>query len=128
MRPILAGLLFTAMLAGPAVAGEAPKKTVAQLDIADPKYGTEHCETARTKAGDYNDHNLIRTVVGVGGNLVVPFAGTAAGTVLGLGLDKKKDKLNHKLAAACVSDPLNEPAIPLVPAPAAAAAAVVVVR
>jgi hypothetical protein len=119
MRPILAGLLLTAMLAGHAVAGEAPRKTVAQLDIADPKYATEHCEAARTKAGGYNDHSLVRTAVTVGGNLVVPFAGAAAGTVLGLKLDKKKDKLNHRLATACVSDPLNEPAIPLVLAPAA---------
>ena len=119
MRPLLAGLLFAATLAGPAVAGETPKTTVAQLDVADPKYGTEHCEKARTDAGDYNDHSLIRTVVGVGGNLVVPFAGTAAGTALGMKLDQKKAKLSRKLAVACVSDPLNEPAVPLVPAPAA---------
>ncbi|KRA57724.1 hypothetical protein ASD79_15505 [Caulobacter sp. Root655] len=118
MRPILTGLIFTAMLAGHAVAGETPKKTVAQLDIADPKYATEHCEEARTKASGYSDHNVVRTAVTVGGNLVLPFAGAAAGTALGLKLDKKKDKLNRKLATACVSDPLNEE-IPLILAPAA---------
>jgi hypothetical protein len=46
-------------------------------------------------------------VVAVAGNLVVPFAGTAAGAVMSKVKDDAKRDLNHKIRAACTSDPLR---------------------
>lgn len=127
MRPIPIGaalaLLVTPLLAAPAQAGEAPVKTVAKLDAKDPKYDTEACKAARAKAIDYEKPGLVKKALSMGGNAVLPFAGTVASTALGMKLDSKEDKLSKQVAAACVSDPLNE-AVPLINAPAAKAVAV----
>ncbi len=124
MRPILIGavaLSVTSLLSAPmaALAGEAPVKTVAKLDAKDPKYDTEACRAVRAKAIDYEEPGLLKKAVGMGGNAVVPFAGTVASAALGMRQNGKEDKLSKQVAVACVSDPLNEPAVPLVPAPAA---------
>jgi hypothetical protein len=129
MRPTMIGavlaLLSASMAFAPlAQAGEPPVKTVAKLDAKDPKYDTEACKAARAKAIDYEEPGLVKKVLGMGGNALVPFAGTAASTALGLQQDSKQAKLNKQVAAACVSDPLNEET-PLIGAPKAKPAPVV---
>lgn len=122
MRPILIGavlaLSVTPVLGDLAHAGEAPVKTVAKLDPKDPKYDTQACKAVRAKAIDYEEPGLLKKAVGMGGNAVVPFAGTVASAALGMRQDSKEDKLSKQVAAACVSDPLNEET-PLINAPAA---------
>jgi hypothetical protein len=118
-------------------AGEPPVKTVAKLDAKDPKYDTEACKALRAKAIDYEEPGLMKTVIGVGGNALVPFAGTAASTAIGMREGGKQNKLSKQVAVACVSDPLNEetpliaapkaPSIVAGPAPAAKAASVVTI-
>ena len=106
MRAPLPGLALCLILAG-CVTPEAPKKTLAGLDVQDPLYATAGCEQARAAAGDYKEHPILRTAMGIGGNVVAPFAGTAAAMAVGNRLDKKKTTLNRRTAAACVSDPLG---------------------
>ncbi|CAN5232033.1 hypothetical protein BH10PSE4_BH10PSE4_29550 [soil metagenome] len=119
MRPMLIGAVLALIAAPMAQAGEAPVKTVAKLDAKDPKYDTVACKAAREKAIDYEEPGLMKKVIGVGGNALVPFAGTAASTALGLQQGGKQDKLGKAVAVACVSDPLNEET-PLIAAPKAA--------
>jgi hypothetical protein len=121
MRPILIGVgavLALSPLGTPlvATAGEPPVKTVAKLDAKDPKYDTPACKALRDKAIDYEEPDLLKKAVGMGGNAVVPFAGTVASAALGLQQNSKEDKLSKQVAAACVSDPLNE-ATPFINAP-----------
>ena len=108
MRPILIGAALAVMFAPLAQAGEPPVKTVAKLDAKDPKYDTEPCRAIRAKAIDYEEPDLMKKVIGVGGNALVPFAGTAASTALGMQQGGKQAKLSKEVATACVSDPLNE--------------------
>lgn len=127
MRPILIGIgAVLALTASPlaAVAGEAPVKTVAKLDAKDPKYDTEACKALRAKAIDYEEPGLLKKAVGMGGNAVVPFAGTVASAVMGMQQGGKEEKLSKQVAVACVSDPLNEET-PLINAPRAEPVALV---
>jgi hypothetical protein len=128
MRPILIGVGAVLVLLGPptaALAGEAPVKTVAKLDAKDPKYDTEACKALRAKAIDYEEPGLVKKALKMGGNAVVPFAGTVASTALGMKQGSKEEKLSKQVAAACVSDPLNE-ATPLINAPKAETGAAVI--
>lgn len=128
MRPILIGVGAVLVLSGApaaALAGEAPVKTVAKLDAKDPKYDTEACKALRAKAIDYEEPGLVKKALKVGGNAVVPLAGTVASAALGMKQDSKAEKLSRQVAAACVSDPLNE-ATPLINAPKAEAGAAVI--
>ena len=121
MRPILIGIgavLALSVSPLPALAGEAPVKTVAKLDAKDPKYDTEACKVLRAKAIDYEEPGLVKKALKMGGNAVVPFAGTVASAALGMKQGSKEDKLSRQVAAACVSDPLNEET-PLINAPKA---------
>jgi hypothetical protein len=127
MRPILIGIgAVLALSASPlaAVAGEAPVKTVAKLDAKDPKYDTEACKALRAKAIDYEKPGLLNKALSMGGNAVVPFAGTVASAALGMQQGSKEEKLSKQVAAACVSDPLNEET-PLINAPKAEVVSVV---
>ncbi|CAN7212463.1 hypothetical protein [Caulobacter sp. LjRoot300] len=128
MRPILIGVGAVLVLSGApaaALAGEAPVKTVAKLDAKDPKYDTEACKALRAKAIDYEEPGLVKKALKMGGNAVVPLAGTVASAALGMKQDGKAEKLSKQVAAACVSDPLNEPT-PLINAPKAEAGAAVI--
>ncbi|MGR4863520.1 hypothetical protein [Caulobacter sp. LARHSG274] len=128
MRPILIGVGAVLVLSGAptaAVAGEAPVKTVAKLDAKDPKYDTEACKALRTKAIDYEEPGLVKKALKMGGNAVVPLAGTVASAALGMKQDSKAEKLSKQVAAACVSDPLNE-TTPLINAPKSEASAAVI--
>jgi hypothetical protein len=119
MRPILIGAIIALSTTTLAVAGEEPVRTVAKLDAKDPKYDTQACKVARAQAIDYQEPGgLMRKAVSMGGNAVVPFAGTVANTALGLKSNTKQDKLSKAVAVACVSDPLNEET-PLISAPKA---------
>jgi hypothetical protein len=60
----------------------------------------------------------------MGGNAVVPFAGTVASAALGMQQGSKEEKLSKQVASACVSDPLNEET-PLINAPKAEVVSVV---
>lgn len=133
MRPIPIGvgavlvLSATPLPGAPitALAGEAPVKTVAKLDAKDPKYDTEACKALRAKAIDYEEPGLVKKALKMGGNAVVPLAGTVASAALGMKQDSKAEKLSKQVAAACVSDPLNEET-PLINAPKAKADAAAV--
>lgn len=123
MRPILIGIgavFALSPLATPpaAMAGEAPVKTVAKLDPKDPKYDTPACKALREKAIDYEEPGLLKKAVGMGGNAVVPFAGTVASAALGMQQNTKQEKLSKQVSEACVSDPLNEET-PFIKAPKA---------
>jgi hypothetical protein len=130
MRPILIGIGAVLVLSPQpltARAGEAPVKTVAKLDAKDPKYDTEACKALRAKAIDYEEPGLVKKALKMGGNAVVPLAGTVASAALGMKQDSKGNKLSRQVAAACVSDPLNEET-PLINAPKAQAAAAVALK
>lgn len=119
MRPILIGAILALSATSLAVAGEEPVRTVAKLDAKDPKYDTQACKAARDQAIDYKEPGgLMTKAIGMGGNAVVPFAGTVANTALGMKAGSKQDKLSKAVAVACVSDPLNEET-PLISAPKA---------
>ena len=134
MRPILIGIGAVIALSPlswsgaplAAMAGEAPVKTVAKLDAKDPKYDTEACKALRAKAIDYEKPGLINKALSVGGNAVVPFAGTVASAALGMQQGDKEEKLSKQVAAACESDPLNEET-PLINAPKAEVVETVVI-
>lgn len=118
MRPIVIGAIIAVSTASLALAEE-PVRTVAKLDAKDPKYDSEPCKTARAKAIDYKEPGgLMTKAIGMGGNAVVPFAGTVANAALGMKANGKEDKLSKEVAAACVSDPLNE-STPYIAAPKA---------
>ena len=128
MRPILIGVGAVLVMSGApaaALAGEAPVKTVAKLDAKDPKYDTEACKALRAKAIDYEEPGLVKKALKMGGNAVVPLAGTVASAALGMKQDSKAEKLSKQVAAACVSAPLNE-VTPLINAPKSEASAAVI--
>ena len=83
-----------------------PKTTLTELNSRDAAYKSRDCVQARRQAAEYSDNKEGRVVIGLVGNLIVPFAGTALAAGMGaLKEDDKKD-LNHRLRASCTSDPL----------------------
>jgi len=83
-----------------------PKQTVLNLDTTDPRWTSHRCVAARKAVARYDDRHLARGVVGVAGNLVAPFAGTATSLAMSAAQDDTRAKLNHQVRAACISDPL----------------------
>lgn len=110
MRPPIPSLALLLVLSACA-SNPAPKDTIAKLDKRQPAYDSPECQRARAEAEQYNEHRIVRAVVGVGGNVVVPFAGAAAGTALTHRLEKKKARLNHAVASSCLGDPLGQKAV-----------------
>jgi hypothetical protein len=85
-----------------------PKTTVAGLNRSDPEYRTRDCRAARTQAEKFAREENGRMVVALAGNLIVPFAGTAAAAAMhGIRRDDA-EALNHRIKAACTSDPLRK--------------------
>ncbi len=78
------------------------------LDTTDPRWTSRACIEARKSVYVYNDRALTRGVVGVAGNLVAPFAGTATSLAMSAAQDDNRARLNHRVRAACISDPLGE--------------------
>lgn len=104
--------IFTAALASGLLVGCAahPRDTIASLDTTTRRYSSPACLEARREAAAYSDRALLQTGVGVAGNLIVPFAGTAAALAMQAERSRVRERLNQQVAAACVPDPLNNPA------------------
>lgn len=104
MRRLLIAAGLTLMLAGCATS---PHKTVSSLDRRDPEYRTRDCRQARAAVARYDDNKDGRAVIAVAGNLVVPFAGSAAAAALSKMKDDDREALNARVRRACISDPLG---------------------
>ena len=81
-----------------------PKTTVANLDSTDRRWNTRQCIAARKAVYQFNDHHNLHTVMGVAGNLVVPFAGVAADLTMSGQQQHERERLNTWVLNACVSD------------------------
>ena len=84
-----------------------PKETVLNLDTTDAKWTSKRCVAARKEVARYDDKAAARGVVGLLGNIAAPFAGTATSLAMSKAQDRKRAELNHKVRAACISDPLK---------------------
>lgn len=85
-----------------------PRQTVAKLDRQDPRWESPDCAQARADAQAFNDNNEGRVVIGLLGNLAVPFAGTAAALYMDRMQADERKALRHKVRNACMSDPLKD--------------------
>lgn len=103
-RRVLATVWVLGMLASGCVSS--PKQTVLDLDTTDPRWVSQRCVAARKAVARYDDQTVARGVVGVVGNLVAPFAGTATSLAMSAARDDTRAKLNHQVRANCISDPL----------------------
>lgn len=83
-----------------------PHKTVSSLDRRDPEYRTRDCRQARAAVTRFDDNKEGRTVIAIAGNLVVPFAGSAAAAAMSKLKDDEREALNERVRRACISDPL----------------------
>ena len=83
-----------------------PRQTVKQLDRRDPEYASRDCRHARRAVARYDDQKEGRVAIAVAGNLIVPFAGSAAALAMSKLKDRDREALNHRVRTACVSDPL----------------------
>ncbi|HEX7948135.1 MAG TPA: hypothetical protein VF495_25945 [Phenylobacterium sp.] len=101
-RPLI---LLAAALSLTACAA-APQKIVAGLDLRDPEYRTRDCRLARREAAQFDENRNGRMIVAVAANLVVPFAGTAAGAAMAKVKEDRKREINARVRGACISDPL----------------------
>lgn len=99
-------LILTSVALALSGCATAPKDTVAQLNRHDPEYRSRDCREARAEAGRFDENRNGRTIVALAGNLVVPFAGTAAAAAMTKLRDDTKRDINHRVRAACTSDPL----------------------
>jgi hypothetical protein len=63
---------------------------------------------ARKDTADYNDREGVRAATAVAGIVAgVPAAGAIANLTLNAAQDKSRKKLNRKVLAACISDPIH---------------------
>jgi hypothetical protein len=81
-----------------------PKQTVLNLDTTDRKWSSRQCVQARKAVFRYNDGERVRAAAGLA-NFVTPYVGTAASTLLNLGKDPQRERLNAVVRASCVSPP-----------------------
>ncbi len=117
-RLAVVGMLLASCLAGCATT---PKQTVLSLDTTDRKWSSRRCVEARKEAADYKDYTRAKLALGVGGNLLVPFAGTGAALAWNASQRKSMNRLDRKIVAACVSHPAPGSHVATRPAPRAAA-------
>lgn len=96
----LAGLTLGACVAS-------PKETVLNLDTTDKKWTSRECVAARKAVARYDDKDEERGWVGLLGNIVAPFAGTATSLALEAAQDDEREDLNARVRKACISDPLG---------------------
>jgi hypothetical protein len=80
---------------------------VLNLDTTDRKWVSGRCVAARKAVARFDERKMSRGVVKVVGNLVAPFAGTATSLAMGAAQDDERVALNHRVRAACISDPLK---------------------
>jgi hypothetical protein len=83
-----------------------PKQTVLDLDTTDRKWTSSECVAARKAVHAYDDKAKERGWVGLLGNFVAPFAGTATSLAMDAAQDDEREDLNRRVRAACISDPL----------------------
>jgi len=102
-RIALSAVALAALLASAGCATN-PKTTVANLDSTDRRWNTNQCIAARKAIYQFNDHHNLHTVMGVAGNLVVPFAGAAADLTMSGQQQHEREHLNTWVLNACVSD------------------------
>ena len=81
-----------------------PKQTVLNLDTTDRKWNSQRCVAARKAVYRYNDGERMRAAAGLA-NYVTPYVGTAVSTLLNLGKDPQRERLNAIVKAECVSPP-----------------------
>ena len=105
MRRTLAAGAVMLMLAGCATA---PRQTVKDLDRRDPEYASRDCRQARRAVASYDDNKDGRVVIALAGNLVVPFAGSAAALAMSRMKDDEREALSARVKRACISDPLRK--------------------
>ena len=101
---LAAGAVALAALLASAGCATNPKTTVANLDSTDRRWNTRQCIAARKAVFQFNDHHNLHTVMGVAGNLVVPFAGAAADLTMSGQQQHERERLNTWVLNACVSD------------------------
>lgn len=98
------GAMAVAALVAAAGCATNPKTTVANLDTTDHRWTSRQCVAARKAVYQFNDHHNLHTVMGVAGNLVLPFAGAAADLTMSGEQQKERERLNNWVLDACVSD------------------------
>ena len=74
------------------------------LDTTDPKWNTSRCIAHRKAVADYNDGERTRGVVGLA-DYALPFAGTAASTLLSWRKDPVRAELNARVQRDCITPP-----------------------
>lgn len=99
------GFFAVAVLLGGCVTS--PKQTVLNLDTTDRKWTSKRCVAARKAVARFDEQQTPRKVVSVVGNFVAPFVGTATSLAWSASKDDERAALNHRVSAACVSDPLK---------------------
>ena len=104
--PLRSLLILAAAAVAISACATAPKSTVSELNRKDPAFGSRECVAARKAAAGYDDNKEGKVVIGLLGNLIVPFAGTAAAAAMTVLQQDDQKALNHRLRAACTSDPM----------------------
>lgn len=89
-----------------------PKETVLNLDTTDKRWTSRECVAARKAVAAYDDKSEERGWVGMLGNFVAPFAGTATSMAMNAAQDDEREDLNAQVRKACISDPLAGKAAP----------------
>ena len=103
LRRILTAGAAVLILAGCATS---PGRTAAGLNRHDPQYASRDCRQARAAADRFSEETNGRRVIALAGNVVIPFAGTAAAAAMTGIRDDDRQALNRRVLSACVSDPL----------------------
>ncbi len=98
------GAMAVAALLASAGCATNPKTTVANLDSTDRRWNTRQCVAARKAVYQFNDHHNLHTVMGVAGNIIVPFAGVAADLTMSSQQQHERETLNDRVLNTCVSD------------------------
>lgn len=85
-----------------------PKQTVLDLDTTDPRWNSKRCIEARKAVAGYDDREGVRAAAGVAGLVAgMPLVGAGTALALNAAQDKPREKLNARVRAACISDPLK---------------------
>ena len=77
------------------------------LDTTDRKWVSARCVAARKAVARYDEQRMTHRVGRTVGNLAAPFAGTATSMAMSAAKDDERSDLNHRVTAACISDPLK---------------------
>jgi len=105
MRVRALGLCAVGLLLSGCVSS--PKETVLNLDTTDRKWTSKQCVAARKAVARYDDKAARRGLVGLIGNFVAPYAGTATSLAMSAAQDDERKRLNGQVRRSCISDPLK---------------------